>query len=135
MQFKIFWGIGKTTQGEPVPPEAASIMGDEEVYAKDEIIEKSTQNAAKMEVNRIVRADPRMQSLTENAHFPCEPEWKKWQQENTGKNDANIAYLLRVSKTESKGGGYSINPKIKSPPRIDYTGYMIVAWQKNSPDE
>ena len=84
MQFKIFWGIGKTTEGEPVPPEAVFIMGDEEVYARDEIIKKSTPNAAKMKINKIVKNDPRMQSLRENAYFPTEPKWEAWQAENTG---------------------------------------------------
>ena len=133
MQFKIFWGIDRTIEG--IPTDNPSILGNHELYARGEIIEKSTPNAAKMEVNRIVKADPRMQSLTENADFPREPEWEKWQQENTGKNDPNIAYLLRTSKKEVTGGSYSINPEIKPPPRQEYTGYMIVAWRKNSPDE
>ena len=135
MQFKIFWGIGKTMEGEPVPPEAASIIGGEAFYAKDEIIKKSTPNAAKMKVNKIVKDDPRMQSLREDAYFPTAPKWKRWLGENTGKNDPNITYLLRTSEKEATGGGYSINPEIKLAPRQEYTGYMIVAWRKNSPDK
>ena len=82
-----------------------------------------------------MRADKRMQSLRENAYFPEEPKWEKWQEENTGKNDSNIAYLLRISKKESEGGGWNLNPEIKPSPRRDYTGYMIVAWRKDSPDK
>ena len=62
----------------------------------------------------MMKADPRMQSLRENARtFHQEPRWKSWSEKHNGHEDPTIAYHVRYSDREYAGGYNENSPRIE----------------------